>query len=402
MYLGDLIAMSRKYGADRDYVLEGGGNTSYKEDGVMAVKASGAALGEIHEEGFVLMDAGRLRAMTQARYPESDDARESCAIRDMMEARAPGQGEKRPSVECILHAIFPQSYVLHVHPALINGLTCAVGGEDAAGELFAGMEKELLWVPLTKPGFILSKACADAFEVHRGLHGAYPKVLLLQNHGVFVAGQTVAEIDGIMAEIVGRIRSKVTREPDFTDRIGAVFPPAGEKGVPVAAGAPETVFEGEPAGFAKSVTETAAAIAASSGGDVDPIVSFIRDAEIARLTDSRDSAEPLMRPFTPDHIVYAGAFPLWIGRGTDIPEAFRAFAESNGFVPRTALAEGLGAFTFGGSAREVEAAAALLTDAVKIAVYSEAFGGPSALPDDFTSFILNWEIESYRQKRSFG
>ena len=37
--------------------------------------------------------------------------------------------ETAPSVETLLHAIFPQKYVLHLHPALVNGLTCSrVGG----------------------------------------------------------------------------------------------------------------------------------------------------------------------------------------------------------------------------------------------------------------------------------
>ena len=58
-----LIAQSRRYGADSRFVLLGGGNTSYKTDSVMYVKASGHALGTISEEGFVAMDREKLDAI---------------------------------------------------------------------------------------------------------------------------------------------------------------------------------------------------------------------------------------------------------------------------------------------------------------------------------------------------
>ncbi|MDR1496532.1 MAG: class II aldolase/adducin family protein [Clostridiales Family XIII bacterium] len=402
-----LIAMSRRYGADKDYVLEGGGNTSHKEGGVMAVKASGNALGGIGEEGFVLMDTAKLRAMTKADYPEADDEREACAIKDMMAARVEGQGEKRPSVECILHGLFEQDYVLHVHPALINGLTCAAGGAEAAAELFSDMHEELLWMPLTKPGFILSKACADAFETHERKYGVCPKALLLQNHGVFVAESSTAEIDEIMADIVGRVRSRIEREPDFTKGARKAFPPVGV-GSGVGSDAPAPGFAPDEAA-AKSIPDSATQIAAalidSYAEDAGAYAVFVTNAELARLTASKDAAAPLMRPFTPDHIVYDKAYPLWLGRddhAASVAAAFRAFTDAHAFKPKVALVEGLGAFALGLSEHEAQAAADLLVDAVKISVYSESFGGPSPLPDDFTAFISNWEIESYRQKRSFG
>jgi NAD(P)-dependent dehydrogenase (short-subunit alcohol dehydrogenase family) len=39
---------------------------------------------------------------------------------------------------------------------------------------------------------------------------------------------------------------------------------------------------------------------------------------------------------------------------------------------------------------------------VKIAACTGGFGGPLPLPDDFTDFILQWEVENYRQKVAFS
>jgi hypothetical protein len=58
----------------------------------------------------------------------------------------------------------------------------------------------------------------------------------------------------------------------------------------------------------------------------------------------------------------------------------------------------LGAFFAGGSQREADSAAILLDDAVYLAGNTEIFGGPLHMPKELVDFILNWEIESYRQK----
>ena len=40
-YIKQLVEVSRKYGSDSRYVIAGGGNTSYKNDKKIWVKASG-------------------------------------------------------------------------------------------------------------------------------------------------------------------------------------------------------------------------------------------------------------------------------------------------------------------------------------------------------------------------
>jgi len=58
----------------------------------------------------------------------------------------------------------------------------------------------------------------------------------------------------------------------------------------------------------------------------------------------------------------------------------------------------VGVFALGKTKKECDVAAAVFLDAVKIAVYSESFGGYSHLSKELTDFIVNWEVESYRQK----
>ena len=370
MNLEPLIAMSGKYGSDPEYVLAGGGNTSYKEGGVMAVKASGEALSDIGEDGFVLMDVDRLRGMTEAEYPDEDDAREACAIRDMMAARLEGQGEKRPSVECILHGLFPQKYVLHVHPALVNGLTCGRSSAKAAAELYAQEASGFLWIPLTKPGFVLSKVCADMFAAYNKEHGMYPEIVMLQNHGIFAAADGIEGIDRIMEDLVRRVSGRILRQPEF----------------------------GADTGSNTGAGRIAAELEKLTGCKT----KYLVNGEIARFVRDREAYAPLLKPFTPDHIVYCRAWPLFAESAESIPEGLSDYEERYGYTPKILAVRGIGVFALGKDENEASKAGALFLDAVKIAVYSESFGGPLPLPDEFTRFIANWEIESYRQKKAFS
>jgi rhamnose utilization protein RhaD (predicted bifunctional aldolase and dehydrogenase) len=208
----NLIAMSHRYGGDSRYVLAGGGNTSVKANGVLVVKASGTRLSTVSESGFVKMDLGKISAMFQKPYPQEDKQRENEALRDMMDARLAGE-TARPSVECMLHGLFPQTYVLHLHPALVNGLTCGNDGQKACEALFSD---SAVWVPLTKPGYTLAKTCFDLFENYRRKHGKTPDLLFMQNHGVIVAVDTVEAIDYLMERVMSAIEAKAGKLPDFT------------------------------------------------------------------------------------------------------------------------------------------------------------------------------------------
>ena len=153
MNLAELVKLSNDYGKNEDYVLAGGGNTSLKDEREMYIKGSGTTLATITEDGFVGMDRAKLSAMMTADYPSGDKEREAASLADMMAARLPGFEEKRPSVETTLHNLFPVRLILHIHPALVNGLTCGQEGERIAAEFFPG---EHVWIPLSRPGYVLS------------------------------------------------------------------------------------------------------------------------------------------------------------------------------------------------------------------------------------------------------
>lgn len=371
MSLSQLVEMSNRYGGNEEYVLAGGGNTSYKENGVMHVKGSGTSLASVTAEQFVKMDMSKLSAMLEKEYPSDDDARETAALEDMMAARLPGEEGKRPSVEAILHAIFPQKFVLHTHPAIVNGLSCGKDGANICREIFGD---KAIWVPLTKPGYILAAVCSGILKKSQQTTGKFSQILILQNHGLFVAADTVSEIDKLMDEVTGKLKSRISRQPDFSD-----------------------------AGFD---ADTACAIAPAlrmlyaDGGAASAV--FFTNMEALGFVKDEQAMSELLKPFTPDHIVYCKHMPLYISPGDDCREKFEGYVRAFGFAPKIVAVQGLGFFALGKNKKEADTARLLFLDAMKVAVYAKDFGGCNPLPDDFTSFILNWEVENYRQKASLS
>jgi len=375
MSLETLVKMSNRYGSDEEFVLAGGGNTSFKEDGKLFVKGSGAQLSDILAEQFVIMDIKKLLDMGERAYPGSmsNDEREKIALSDMMAARLPGEENKRPSVESILHALFPFKYVLHVHPAIINGLTCGVDGKAVCAELFGD---DAVWIELTKPGLILSQVCNKNFKEYKERTGRHPQTVILQNHGIFIAADTVEEIDVLMKSAVDRIKSRVN-----------------EKDIPK--------FEVIALNYDMDLLDEMSAKIKTLYSDSDmenPVILFRHDNTVAHFVSDVQSFKPLSKPFSPDHIVNCKDEPLFIKPDADIEAEFTAYEARKGFKPRIVAVSGVGFFALGSDKKNAERAQALFVDAIKIASYSKSFGGANHLDDEFAGFILNWEVEAYRAK----
>ena len=97
----DLIAISRKFGQDSRFVIAGGGNTSYKDENRLWVKASGHALATITEDGVAVLDRALLNEMGEKAYNEDTAIREEQVKNDLSVACI--TKDRRPSVETSLH-----------------------------------------------------------------------------------------------------------------------------------------------------------------------------------------------------------------------------------------------------------------------------------------------------------
>ncbi len=369
--LAALAEMSNKFGSDADYVLAGGGNTSFKSDDCLFVKGSGTALATIKPDDFVKMDRRALEAMWDKNYPAGEKEREDAVLEDMMDARVKGE-TRRPSVETLLHELFEQKYVLHVHPALVNALTCSVNGREKALSMFP----EAVWVPACKPGYILALNCREAIsEKMKTNGGKFPQILFLENHGIFVAGDNADAVGELACGILSRIHNEINGGEPFSD-----FEQLDD-------------FDIDRAVLVAPVLRML-----YSDGTSEAVVKF----ECSRALLDYDTS---VKSLTPDHIVYTKASQLVLSSDVceeGIISEFKAFTEKNGYKPRIVIVKGLGIFACGKNAKEAETAREVFVDAVKIAYFAKAFGGVKPMTPDLIDFIVNWEVESYRSKVSLA
>ena len=362
--LNTLVAFSNRYGIDPELVLAGGGNTSAKDDEVMFIKGSGTTLGTITADGFVKMDRKKLSLMMAKEYPETDAEREALALSDMMEAKFQGQESKRPSVETLLHALFPTKYVLHLHPAKVNGLTCSVNGKEETLKMFP----EAVFVEICKPGYILAKLCKERMDEYKKANGKESRLIFLQNHGVFFAADTVEELEKMLQSVIDKIDEKIAEYPDFSDSGVSSDADLCKK-------------------MAKLYSDEAVCLHDTSKISIE----FSKDEE---------SVKPLIKPFTPDHIVYCKANPLYAEDENNLETLFAEYKEKYSYAPKIIVVKGKGFFSVSDNEKQALTAQLLFKDAMKIAVYSKAFGGPLSMTDEMTDFIVNWEVEAYRAKQA--
>ena len=358
MILDELTEFSNFYGSFHNLVLAGGGNTSAKDGNTMYIKGSGTALATIKPEEFVRMDRTKLAEIFTKTYPDDDKEREALSLADLYASMEPGQEGKRPSVETTLHSLFEYKFVLHLHPTLVNGLTCSMNGKEICEKLFGD---DVLWIEPCRPGYILAKICKDAMDAYKAKQGKSCDKILLANHGVFVAADTVPELGTKLKKICDAIENKVVQEPEFFD-------------------------------FFFCDKETTDIIYETLGG----VVKNVLDVEPQMYTTN---PEELMRPFTPDHIVYCKAYPLFVKSYKDIPEAVENYKAKYGYPPKVFIVYDTAIVVRGENENDCNTTMDFVCDASRIAVYSRSFGGPRYMSEELTDFIVNWEAEAYRSKK---
>lgn len=364
----DLIAISRKFGQDSRFVIAGGGNTSYKDENRLWVKASGHALATITEDGFAVLDRALLNEMGEKAYNEDTAIREEQVKNDL--AAACITKDRRPSVETSLHNCMGFAFVVHLHPTLVNGLMCSVNAEAACKEIFP----DALYIEYTDPGYTLFKKVYDRIKAYKAEKGKEPHVIFLQNHGIFVGGDTTAEIEGIYSEVLGKLEAKVAALP-----------------------------EGDTA-VSETVTDVVPAIRQmlSRSGRGFKTLKVTKNALVDYFIEG--NFKMIAKPFTPDIIVYCKSSYIFIEAESDeeilkqAEEEIEAFVSGKGYTPKVLLIKGIGLIAVGDSSRNAQIITDVFTDAMKIAFYAQSFGGEHPMERAWIDFIDNWEVENYRRK----
>ena len=200
------VYTTRLLGQDPRLVLHGGGNTSVKtrvtdlvgdEVDVLCVKGSGWDMAQIEPAGLPAVRLSALRKL-RARDSLSDEDMVRIQRANLIDPMAPN-----PSVEALLHAFLPHTFVDHTHSTAVLSLIDQPNGVELCEEVYDG---RMGVVPYIMPGFGLAKKSAEIFEADPKVEG-----LILLKHGVFTFGADARESYERMIAMVSLAETRLAR-----------------------------------------------------------------------------------------------------------------------------------------------------------------------------------------------
>ena len=333
----EFLHLSAKVGQDSALVQGPGGNTSIKQDGIVWVKASGTQLADALTADIFL--PVRLRPVLQA-LERRDPACETSAtfVSPELNPRA-----LRPSIETTLHALLPQRVVVHVHCIETIAWACCMDGEARLDERLNGLN--WAFVPYARPGLPLSQALAARLS-------PVPSVVVLGNHGLVVAGETVATAAKLLDEVQRRLKR------------------------PEAAALP--------ANWARLDR-------AAEGTDYQPVADpAVHGLALDRVRFDAATCGSLY----PDHVIFLGPAALRLKPDQSLKELL---ARNQRPIGPLVLVEGAGALLPGRATPAAQAMARCLADVLARLRPGEPLRYLTTADEQA---LLNWDAEKYRQALS--
>lgn len=377
------VYTSQIIGQDTNLVLHGGGNTSCKlkrkdifgnEMDVLHVKGSGWDLGVIKAAG---LPGVRLNPLLELRQLDalSDEDMVNLQRANLIDSTSPN-----PSVETLLHAFLPHTYVDHTHATAMLSLADLPNVQDIVAEIFGD---RLVCVPFIMPGFELAKVAAEVYDANPNVEG-----LILINHGHFAFGDTA--------------KQSYDRLIEHTNMVEAWL--EGTSGsVPKAAKGQSEEMSARAADILPMLRGIIGDANARFTGDLDtamPVMNM-RNGDNVQEFFARDDLAALSRRgvATPDHVIRTKNYPLHLtaeilagGRESvtraveDFIVEYTAYFDTNAArfggaktmlmpTPNLAWIEGVGAVGISANAKAAAAASDLAAQNITAMTNGEACGG---------------------------
>jgi rhamnulose-1-phosphate aldolase/alcohol dehydrogenase len=412
--LAQLVARSRKLGADRSICNWGGGNTSAKAEEsdfrgrptrVLWVKGSGSDLATCTEASFTGLRLDDILPLVEREWMSDGE------MVDYLAHCFFEPGRPRPSIETLLHGFLPFAYIDHTHADATNYFACAADGEQLARDCFGS---DLLWIPYRRPGFGLAREVALAVRAR-----PEAKLVILAKHGLITWGETDEECYASTLEAIARARdfveARISGRTVFGGLLVPILPPEQRRSI-AAQIAP--VLRGLVSTEKRQLLRFE---------DDEEVLSFVASHDAPRLTTVGAAC--------PDHLVHTKPWPLlvkWTPQQstdelvtalragvTSFVEHYHAYLEANRQQdldpdasapiyraedaagdphPRVILIPGVGMFTTGKDANMTSVSAQLFHRAIAVMRGAEACGGFISLSSAESYAVEYWPLEQYKLK----
>ncbi|MCU0491670.1 MAG: bifunctional aldolase/short-chain dehydrogenase [Chloroflexaceae bacterium] len=384
--LAQRVYTSRLLGQNQALVLHGGGNTSVKirehnifgdEEELLYVKGSGWDLETIEAAGFApVRMAHLLRLATLDRLSDTQMANE-------LRVATVNPAAPAPSVEAILHAILPFTFVDHSHADAVVTLTNTPHGRDHVREVYGD---SVVIIPYVMPGFELARVCADIYRRESTPHTVG---MVLMNHGLFTFANTARESYEKHVELVTKAEAYLQSRNAWTIAMPSVEAAAEPQRNAIAA-------------LRKEVSSAAGVPMILTTHSDAACLAFARRPDLAQLA--------LQGPATPDHVIRTKRVPL-LGRDVagyvqDYNAYFAEHAARSSQqltmldpAPRVLLDQELGLVTIGRTARDAGIAEDIYRHTMEIVQRATLLEAWQALPAADLFAVEYWDLEQAKLRR---
>ena len=166
---------TQELGENFNFSQGAGGNTSYKSNESLFIKAS----------GFKLKKANLENIFVEVNYKKVIENMNKLSVDPLNETYKKNKTFK-PSIETTMHAILPQKYVFHIHCLKTLSLVIQKNFEKELKTLFNDLNYEI--IKYAMPGISLAN------EIQAKLKFSTPDILFLSNHGLVVCANSVKEV----------------------------------------------------------------------------------------------------------------------------------------------------------------------------------------------------------------
>lgn len=377
--LEDRVKTSRALGKNKSLVLHGGGNTSVKiieknlvgdEEEILYVKGSGWDLETIDIAGFSPVRINHLKKLAELEIL-TDSEMVNELVTHLTKSTAPV-----PSVEAILHAIIPYTFVDHTHADAVVAITNSVNGEQIIREIYG---EQVIVLPYVMPGFDLSKLCAKYLkkELSENTIG-----IVLLNHGIFSFGNSADESYQRMLYLV-----KIAE--DYIANNTASFK--------------QDEFSFNIENLRLEISNLRKNVSKVAGFPV--ILKRYTDSKCMTFCNRSDlSTISQQGPATPDHVIRTKRLPM-IGRDLEkYVNDYIAYFKENELLakdkkkildaaPRVILDPKLGLCTIGKTVKDAQIVADIYSHTIDIISWAQMLGGYKALPAKDIFDVEYWELE---------
>ncbi|MDR2897011.1 MAG: SDR family NAD(P)-dependent oxidoreductase [Propionibacteriaceae bacterium] len=368
-----------------EYTRAGGGNVSYKVDGVLHIKPSGLRLADITP-----LDLIPLSQSTLLEQLAGEGLDNHALLTDGAAAARVGVDDgRRPSVELYSHAVLAEALVVHLHPLTLSALACTSQAHQLAAEILGD---SAIVVDYADPGVPLALALLQARQAFTERTGRQaPALTILRNHGIIVAGDSAQQIIATVDQATELVRQAIEQRPrPVAPRAQVRF-------------RTEQTDEDELRRIDSLIAAIAPLLRGLLAGDGNLAIVAADASALVRQETRRGSAIISVGPLLPDEIVYAGSFPCVIEpKYAPIEEqvalAIERYRREYQVDPVVVLLPGKVLFGIGPDFEAARNAVDCFTDALQVARDADRLGTVAVLTESQRQFIESWEAESYRQE----